>query len=48
MRRLTTTKYDVKSVADRYFKEQCARLGPIVTFKVTDKKPTRTRKKKAA
>lgn len=29
-RRNTNTRYDVKSVADRYFAEQCKRLGELM------------------
>ena len=27
--RVAKDKYDVRAIADRYFKAQCARLGPI-------------------
>ena len=48
------SRYDVKSIADRYFKEQCERLGDIVfpapmpVFIPVPVTPKRNRKKRHA
>lgn len=47
------TRYDVKSIAERYFKEQCQRLGelsfpaPMPIFIPVPVTPKRNRRKRA-
>ncbi len=49
-RRNTNTRYDLKSIVDRYIKEQIARLGPMpepVVFVPVPVTPKRNRRKRA-
>ncbi len=49
-RRNTNTRYDLKTIVDRYIKEQIARLGPIepVVFVPVPVTPKRNRRKRHA